>query len=165
MKMQEMTTFWKVFTALSVSYLATAWYAQNVDALYLYFLASEIFHAIAHSFVFFLGRNYVQRVAISENTPYFIWDLLSGACGLLVVPSPMWFLILIHTVFHFLHVYYWDKSTVCRDLITWSSKDWNRKSYALDWYHFLFIWGATIYDICIHLLNATYTNQYLLHKI
>ena len=113
---------------------------------------SELFHFTSHILVFALGRLFLPRYFISFQWFYFVWDLLSVmTCSLLFkLPIYAQAICMIQNFQHIAYVINWDTAQWCKDVISWSSMEWEKPAFIMDSYHFIFIWGGTIFDILVH---------------
>ena len=124
-------------------------------------LFSEIFHVISHVFVLCFGSKIIRRDQIATKRMYFVWDVCSVTFTMLSVKMPI--IPLIYCVFqniqHWAYIFYWDKSKRTSDVITWSSIEWKKKKFILDFHHFIFVWGGTLYDIIAHMICIYYITK------
>lgn len=119
---------------------------------------SELFHFLSHIFVMVFGRLLIPRYFISFQWFYFVWDLLSVAVWAITfhMPKIVQGICIFQIIAHMGYVVNWDTAEFCKDIITWSSMEWEKPVFIMDSYHFIYIWGATIFDIMVHGLMLYY---------
>ncbi|GAB1605200.1 uncharacterized protein LOC115220432, partial [Argonauta hians] len=113
-----------------------------------FILSSEIFHALTHSMVLFRLRLLPRKDLVNVNY-YFIFDLLSVFVASFVILQKLQWLACIQMVQHLYYIVFWNKTSLAKKIISWSSLDWIKSKYNSSW-EFDNILG-TAFDLAVHI--------------
>ncbi|CAI9734142.1 Hypothetical predicted protein [Octopus vulgaris] len=119
-------------------------------------LSSEVFHAMTHSMVLFRLRLLPRKDLVQVNY-YFVFDLLSVFFASFLVLQRLQWLACIQMAQHLYYIVFWNKTSLAKKIISWSSLDWIKSKYNEKW-EFDNILG-TAFDLAVHI-----SFSYLLSK-